>query len=756
MAARARFFAPVALAALSAIAALSLGRLVDSSRFVVPVLAAAVLPHVVGLVARRMPKPGLATVVLSVGGLALFVLWAREGTTTAFGIPSADTWHALEQQLSGGWHLLRTAPAPAPATDGAILLAVLGVWCMAAIADWLAFRLQATLGAIAPALVFFVWTSTLGTDAARLLLTGAFCGAACTFLVVQNLAVLERRRNWLVSPSAVRIHWLLPAAVLGVSAVVVALLVAPVLPGAGSQPLLDFSTTGRDAGHGHSYVPGVLPFVDIGAKLDQVENQELFTVRAAVPDYWRIAALDTYSGDNGGQWTLRAAGAGSVEVGLPTEPPAGALVQQFHIGALRERWLPAAYRPVAINLPNTLVVRSSGTIVSDAPSISRLEYTVASELPVLAGAVDATADAATRVRVPARLRDYTALPDDAAIDTIRAEAQRVTAGASTPYEQAELLRDSFRDPASGYVYDTSVDPVDSGSAIVAFLRDKRGFCVQFASAYAVMARALGIPARVAVGFTPGTQAPDGTYHVSSHDAHAWPEIWLAGFGWTHMFDPTPPGSGSITGGSHLPDEAPVGASSTTPNQTVTTPATTVAPAGSADGGGATNGPNAPSNAAPASPAVSAESGGGGWDAWLPAVLALGVLLVLVGGYVTAVLVAKARRRARRRDARDPAAAITGAWQEALDRLHEADVAWDPALTPMELAREAPRHTTPGSASPMHRLAGTYTAARYGGAANDDDARAAWTSVDELERALTGDLTWHRRWRRRVDAKTLRR
>ena len=103
------------------------------------------------------------------------------------------------------------------------------------------------------------------------------------------------------------------------------------------------------------------------------------------------------------------------------------------------------------------------------------------------------------------------------------------------------------------MYDTAVGSLDSGSAILEFLSTKRGFCVQFASAYAVMARTLGIPARVAVGFTPGTLA-DGRYHVTSHDAHAWPEIYLTGIGWTHLFDPTPAQQGDTTGGSDLPND----------------------------------------------------------------------------------------------------------------------------------------------------------------------------------------------------------
>ena len=117
---------------------------------------------------------------------------------------------------------------------------------------------------------------------------------------------------------------------------------------------------------------------------------------------------------------------------------------------------------------------------------------------------------------------------------------------------------------------------------------------------------------------------------------------------------------------------------------------------------------------------------------------------------------KRRRRARRRDADDPAVAVSGAWDEALDRLHEADARPRSPRTP----RSSSRRTVPDAraataARPLHDLARAYSAARYGDAATGpDDARDAWTSLDELERALDDGVSWTRRWRRRLDPSTL--
>ncbi len=748
---RSAAFAPLALAALTVVTALSLGRIFASSRWITPVVIAALLPHALGWLGRRARRPAWLVLLISVALLVVF-LFVRVATAPH----ATSVVQALGNQLESGWHLLRTAPAPAPATNGAILLACIAVWVMAALADWLAFTRRATLGAVAPALVFFVWTSALGTTDDRILSTAAFCATAGAFLLVQNVAVLDTRRSWLVSSESTRAHWLLPAAALGSAAIVVALLLAPVLPGAGGEPVVDFANPTRDGSGGRSYRPSLAPFVDVGDKLNRPDDTELFTVQSRLPDYWRIAALDSYSNADGGQWTLSASGDGNVSVGLPGTAPKGTLVQQFAIGPLSERWLPAAYRPVAINLDGTLVVTSSGTLVTNRDSVTGLDYTVASSVPLLRATADE--QAATAAPVPAEFKPYTQLPSEVpAVIGDTAQLVVKAAGATTPYAQAAALRDWFRDPANGFVYDTSVQASDSGNAIEQFLRDKRGFCVQFASAYAVMARSLGIPARVAVGFTPGELGSDGRYHVTTHDAHAWPEVWLTGIGWTHMFDPTPAGAGgAVAGGSSLPGEEPIGGV-VTPATTTTVPQTTQpgATTGTTPAGG--TGANTPGGASGARPTLSADSGGGSANPWLALLGVVAVLLLVAGAYVGVVLFAKSRRRARRRDTDDAALAVAGAWEEALDRLREARVDPDPALTPLELAHDVPARTHPAAESPMHDLAATYTISRYGtDVPGAEAAEQAWANVALLEHALDTDLGFRERWRRRLDVAVLTR
>ncbi|WP_286279250.1 transglutaminase-like domain-containing protein [Naasia aerilata] len=127
-------------------------------------------------------------------------------------------------------------------------------------------------------------------------------------------------------------------------------------------------------------------------------------------------------------------------------------------------------------------------------------------------------------------------------------AATVTADAGTGYDKAVALQDYLR--GRDFTYDEETPQRadgdgDSMDVIAAFLDAKRGYCVHFASAMTVMARTLGIPARIAVGYQPGERRINqpGVFEVTSHDLHAWPELYFEGAGWVR-FEPTP-GRGDV-------------------------------------------------------------------------------------------------------------------------------------------------------------------------------------------------------------------
>jgi len=127
---------------------------------------------------------------------------------------------------------------------------------------------------------------------------------------------------------------------------------------------------------------------------------------------------------------------------------------------------------------------------------------------------------------------------------VSALSDRLTAGRTSDYDKAMAIQEYLRDTGR-FTYSLKLAPPakdESGNVagydpLTNFLVTKRGYCVQFATAMVMMSRNAGIPARMAIGFLPGTRA-NGIWTVTAADAHAWPELYLDGIGWTR-FEPTP-------------------------------------------------------------------------------------------------------------------------------------------------------------------------------------------------------------------------
>ena len=719
----------VALAALSASVALSFGAVFASDAYLAPLAVAAVLPHALGWITRRWTRSGAVNLLVAgVGLLLAAAAWA--------GSPSK-----LADQLRAGWTVVRTDARPIPATHGAVLLAAIAVFAVGAVADDLAFRRDGAMSVLAPATIAVIWLRALGTPHGWVPSTVAFGGAAVVFLAVQHQTLLERRRTRVGrSPGVTAPRLLAGVAVAGLAATLVASAVAPTLPTSG-HPLVSVGTLSSSTGSSN-YQTSVAPLVNVGDELRRGERHELFAVGADAPDYWRITALDEYSSAGGGQWTLTARGNGAVGQGLPSHPPRGALHQRYRIGPLGERWMPAAYEPVTVSRSGTLVVRSSGTLVTDRSSVQGLTYSVDSRLPTVPASP--AQRLATTAAVPATLRRYTALPSDLPAP-LRDRARQVVGGATLPYDKALALRDFFR--SSQFAYDPNVSLGDDENAMLTFLTNRRGFCVQFASTYAVMARSLGIPARVAVGFTPGARQ-GGAYHVTNFEAHAWPEIWLAGLGWTHLFDPTPrTDQTNAHGGSNDPGEPPT-ATPRTPTPTAVpappTPTPTPTPSPSV-GASAPNPRPAPNRVTVSRPRRSTGLSVLGWAIVIVGLVAFGLLAAL-----GAAMARKGRRRARRRGVSDPAEQVAGAWAEALDGIRAAGIGWPRSLTPYEVAEGLPARLDDRLAPPLTALAHRYTAARYGDAPpTAATVQAAWRDADAVLAALDAALDLRTRLRSRL-------
>jgi hypothetical protein len=123
-------------------------------------------------------------------------------------------------------------------------------------------------------------------------------------------------------------------------------------------------------------------------------------------------------------------------------------------------------------------------------------------------------------------------------------ARRLARRAATPYQFVQGV-ESYLD-SSRYTYYEKT-PRESYPLESFLFTTHRGYCQQFAGAMALLLRMGGVPARVAVGFTPGRHdAASNTWQVTDFDAHAWDEVWFPRYGWVR-FDPTPPADPARSG-----------------------------------------------------------------------------------------------------------------------------------------------------------------------------------------------------------------
>ena len=475
--------------------------------------------------------------------------------------------------------------------------------------------------------------------------------------------------------------------------------------------------------------------------------------------YWRATTLDDYTGDiwdeakefgdSEQREQIDAVGENSLL------PQAAAnednwVRQDFTIEALRDthllasaqpvRWRPGTEAPVAdddgdvVIVPDSLRRNQRYTVWSYVPDAqpSELaefdgEYPAAAEryLEVVYEAVPAW-NANGRDTQMAVFFNATHADDSKilALESIYQAAVGVTAGHRSPYEAAVLLETWFRE-AGGFTYDEQPPlPIGGEPPLVDFINNtKRGYCQHYAGAMTLMLRLLGIPARVAVGFTSGRyDEDDKEWVVSDSNAHAWVEVYFPRFGWV-PFDPTP-GRGQL-GATYLPssgqfnfgDAAGIG---------LAEPLSGLNPALQEGFRTAQQGPGGQES--------SVGSSGSGAAATVrergPSLIL--VLLVVLGGAFAAVVAAKAIRRSARFATRDPRELASACRQDVVGYLADQGVEISPSATLPEIGDTLERYYAV-SAEPLVR---DLTLARFGPPSVAPTAlRRARRELRELRRNL---------------------
>ncbi|HWU30666.1 MAG TPA: DUF3488 and transglutaminase-like domain-containing protein [Microbacterium sp.] len=313
----------------------------------------------------------------------------------------------------------------------------------------------------------------------------------------------------------------------GVVAVVLALVLAPVLPVAsalpGTGPMLTVNADLR-----------------LGEDLRRPEGIEALTLvtSAALPPYLRMATLSRFDGD---VWRPDSGDRVPLGDGFGERDWAGPIktvdtTVSIRVTGVSSDRLPVPYAPQRVTDVGSgwSAMPGNRTVVSRTQDAAGADYTVQ---------VATAAPTLEQIRASSATGPMAELPADLP-PIISQLAHQVTANAGTDYDRLIALQDWFR---TDFTYSLEA-PVTEGfdgtgaDAVATFLEKRTGYCIHFAGAFALMASSLGMPVRIVVGYLPGTttdekRGDDVVYSVSSDQLHSWPEAHFEGIGWV-PFEPT--------------------------------------------------------------------------------------------------------------------------------------------------------------------------------------------------------------------------
>ncbi|SLM97792.1 transglutaminase family protein [Brevibacterium yomogidense] len=629
-----------------------------------------------------------------------------------FGVPSPGAFAELFSVLGSGIDDIYATTAPAPSTPGFTAILVVGIGLITILIDGLVADLRAPkIGGILLLLIWIIPVFLAGPQLAWHHFA-AIGGAFVVLMLSRYLAVRMRRA------AAFSI-------VAGAVALVLGVGLPMLLPPVAQRPQQPLGQP--------EDITVINPFLDLHADLDQSNDQVVFTYSTDDPLAPPIR-LTSVSAFDGTTWMPEpfdidpfavAADGLPRPAGVAADTPVVERSAQISITDLDEQHLPAPYAPSSVDGverrwiydPSTLTIVGNGVLSTDA------EYTVDYR------SVEPTVDQLVEAE-PVDEDEFESaleLPDDVP-DVIGTTAQDVTEGSENQWESAVALQDWLRSDEFEYSLDAPADA--SGSALEDFLRDRRGYCVQFSGAMTAMARSLGIPARIGVGFTAGTPTGDGEFEVRLNQAHAWPELYFEGAGWVR-FEPTPGGPAGdpppwadASGGGEGSDDESASPTEETAEETETAQETP------------------PAEEEETEAADDADPLSGSVPTWL--VLTVGAVLLALLLVVPAVIRILMRRS---RLSGGATARAEGVWEEIAATAIDDGRGWDRSRTLRDHEQRLATGLEPDDAQTLARAADAAEALRYGGGA---DERAV-PSTDEsarliaaLRSARAGDMgVWSR-------------
>ena len=639
-------------------------------RYLGPLMLVAVVVPVAGVLLRAAPLARRGGLLLHLLVVAVLV-WLMLGGSVVHPLSST---HDLAARVGDGWLSAQDYPAPIPQNVPSIAPLLIPCGALALlVVDVLACWLRRVPLAGLPLLaVYCVPISVIGNGVSKI----TFLLAAVGFMLMLFLHESAHITRWgrplggeaTSDPNGFGVRTgasKSSASTVGGISVVLAVVLPIFIPTLHLDGLGLFGPGG-----GGNSVKVVNPIADMRRNLHQGRDVPLLTVKTDDPDpsYLRLGVLTQF---NGVEWTSgnRAIIPGQtadgllpyseqgLSTGVPTDP------HNYRITATTgfdSRWLPTMFPASSVNAAGDW--HWDGTTMdfissNDSTNTAGLTWDLVADKPRYSNF-----DMINSLTAPLSVQEpYTAFPSSLP-KYVSDLAQKVTRGSHSRFEEAVRLQDWFR---TNFRYSLKTAEGDGNDALLRFLAPgnggRVGYCEQFASAFAVMARTLQIPARVAIGFLSPEQTGKDTYVFSSHDMHAWPEVYFRGSGWVR-FEPTP----AVRSG-------------TAPSYTSARVQKPHNPGGgpTSAGGRLTTDPASASRSKHQNPSLQSGGRSGSGVPWIAIVVAALVLALVAVACLVPGVVRRGRRRRRLEGGAEDA------WLELRDTAVDLGVAWPVSRSPHE-------------------------------------------------------------------------
>ncbi|MCM0618236.1 DUF3488 and transglutaminase-like domain-containing protein [Paenarthrobacter sp. TYUT067] len=527
-------------------AALSLNGVLRGWAWFMPLITTVVVVALTLAVLRALRAQPLLVTLASFASLAgiLSFIFCRQESLAGF-IPTTGTFTAVGRLIKRAAETVVSESAPVAPNAGIVFVLCACLGLLVILIDALAVPLSMPAASGIGLLAVMVVPATIKPQSVGV---AGFMGAAVGYLLILGCSHWFAPDARLQSGSGRGAGQFRRSVITGGLALALTMTVPVVIPGFETGT---FPQGSRLSPWGTSN--GLNPMITLGNSLRSPTGSGRITyaTSASAPLYLRSVTVENFDGET---WAPddrgagRRAGVDRIETGYAIQGEVVNAVTSVNAGLFSSPYLPAPFAPASVNGlngrwtwdPSTLSIMSTETttraqryvVFSAAPKITAQSLSQANAVPQ-----DISEDF---LKVPGNLPDI-----------VRQTADTVTASAGSNYAKALAIQKYLR--SGEFTYSLQA-PVQNGydgnglSVLADFLAVKSGYCVHFSSAMAVMARAEGIPSRIAVGYAPGRLTGESValvgqgsfpeYEVDARDAHAWPELYFEGLGWV-PFEPTP-------------------------------------------------------------------------------------------------------------------------------------------------------------------------------------------------------------------------